>query len=145
MASVRERHDFLPRREAHQEGGGQIAAGNIPPAVRTPRQGSQQYVFSSMMSGHDDESPEHRLPEEPQREADIMFRHIRQFVEAAGGTPADIVNLTFFTMDDAYRGMIEAGVASLGGQAPAYHILNVAPSGLRHERFEVVVTARVNR
>jgi enamine deaminase RidA (YjgF/YER057c/UK114 family) len=147
MASVRERHDFLPRREAHREGSGQIASGNIPPAVRAPKQAKTQYVFSSMMSGHDDERPDHGLPDNPQAEADIMFRHIRQFVEAAGATPSDIVNLTFFTMKDEFRPLIEQGVAQLANSAkwPTYHIVNVAPAGLRGERFEVVVTACVNR
>jgi len=147
MASVRERYEFLPRREAHREGGGQIANGNIPPAVIAPKQSQTRYVFSSMMSGHDDQTPDHRLPDTAQAEADIMFRHIRQFVENAGGTPSDIVNLTFFTMKDEFRPLIEQGVDALADSSkrPTYHVVNVAPSGLRGERFEVVTTACVKR
>jgi enamine deaminase RidA (YjgF/YER057c/UK114 family) len=147
MASVRERYEFYPRREAHGEGGGQIAARTIPPAVKAPKQASTQYIFSSMMSGHDDLRADHGLPDTPQEEADVMFRHIRQFVENAGGTPSDIVNLTFFTMKDEFRPLIDQGVATLADSSkwPTYHVVNVAPSGLRGERFEVVVTACVKR
>ena len=145
MASVRVRHDYLPRRQAHTEGSGQIARGMIPPGVRVPTKAGT-FVFSSMMSGHDDESPDHGLPKDVEREVEILFRHIRQFIEAAGGKPADIVNLTFFVMDDAYRPLVPAGLAKLcpdPTQRPAYHILNVAPSGLRGERVQAVTTACV--
>src|SRR5581483_12141356 len=102
MAVARERYEFLPSRAAGNLGSGQIARAMIPPAVRVATKAGT-FVYSSMMSGHDDEDPAHGLPDSVEREAEILFRHIRQFVENAGGKPADIVNLTLYTMDDAHR------------------------------------------
>jgi 2-iminobutanoate/2-iminopropanoate deaminase len=101
-----------------------------------------------MLSGHDDESPAHELPPQPERELEILFRHIRGFVEAAGGTVNDLINVTFFVMEDAYRDLVVKEWAKIFPEArrqPPYHILNVAPSGLRGERVEAVVVARVPR
>lgn len=142
MAVTAQRHEFLPRREAHTEGSGQIARQMIPPAVKVPTKAGT-FIFSSMMSGHDDEDPAHALPDTVEREAEILFRHIRQFVESAGGKPADIVNLTLYTMDDKYRPVLDTQLEKLfaSGERPAYHVLNVAPQGLRHERVQAVTTA----
>jgi enamine deaminase RidA (YjgF/YER057c/UK114 family) len=140
---TRLRHEFMPRRESHGEGAGQIARGNIPPAVRVPTKAGT-FIYSSMMSGHDDEDPAHALPDTVEREAEILFRHIRQFVEAADGKPTDIVNLTLFVMDDGYRPVLEQQLQKLYPDAadrPAHHILNVAPKGLRVERVQAVATA----
>lgn len=125
---------------------GQAGLGVIPPGVkvRWPAQGN--LVFSSMLSGHDHESPEHELPATAEREVALLFDHIRRFVESAGGTIEDLENVTLFTMDDGYRGLIEQEWANLFGgvrNEPAHHVVNVAPSGLRHERVEAVVVARV--
>lgn len=141
--ATKERHEYLPRREAHREGTGEFARGNIPPAVRIPRQ-SATYLFSSMISGHDDESPAHEVPDDPEREAEIMFRHVRQFVEAAGGKPRDILSMTVFVMDDSYRDLMAKHIGQLFPEAserPGIQFLNVAPKGLINECFEVVVTA----
>ena len=144
MAATPQRHEFLPRRAAHGEGSGQIARNMIPPAVKVPTRAGT-FVYSSMMSGHDDEDPAHGLPDTVEREAEILFRHIRQFVESAGGKPADIINLTLYTMDDKYRPVLDAELNKLfpNGSRPPYHVLNVAPKGLRHERVQAVTTARV--
>src|SRR5581483_5836881 len=102
MTITRQRHEYLPRQQAHGEGSGQIARGMIPPGVKVPTRAGT-FLYSSMMSGHDDQSPTHALPETVEQEAAILFRHISQFAEAAGGKPTDIVNLTLFVMDDAHR------------------------------------------
>jgi enamine deaminase RidA (YjgF/YER057c/UK114 family) len=99
-----------------------------------------------MLSGRDDGSASYELPKEPEREVELLFRHIGGFVEKAGGKVGDLVNVTFFTMDDAYRGFIDKEWSRMfpqEGQRPARHTLNVAPSGLRGERVQAVVVARV--
>jgi enamine deaminase RidA (YjgF/YER057c/UK114 family) len=143
MAVTPQRYEFLPRPAARAEGSGQIARQMIPPAVKVPTKAGT-FIYSSMMSGHDDESPTHELPDNVEREAEILFRHIRQFVESAGGKPSDIINLTLYTMDDQYRTVLETQLSKLfapGTKRPAYHVLNVAPKGLRHERVQAVTTA----
>ncbi len=144
MAVSRQRHEYLPRREAHGEGTGQIARGMIPPAVKVPTKAGT-FIYSSMMSGHDDQDPNHGLPDTIEKEAEILFRHIRQIVESAGGKPTDILNLTLFVMDDKYRANLEAELKKMfpDGKRPGYHILNVAPRGLRVERVQAVTTACV--
>ena len=142
MAISRQRYEYLPRQEAHTEGSGQIARGMIPPAVKVPTKAGT-FIYSSMMSGHDDQDPNHALPATVEEEAEILFRHIRQIVESAGGKPTDIVNLTLFVMDDKYRANLETELQKLfpDGKRPAYHVLNVSPKGLRHERVQAVTTA----
>lgn len=149
MASAREPFDFIQRQRG-AEGSGQIARGVISAAVKVRRQAGGTLAFTSMMSGNDENAPDpaHRLPERVEDEAEVLFRHIRQFVEAAGGSLADIVNLTIYVMDDAYRSVAEEQVAKHfpdPALRPAYHVLNVAPSGLRHERIQAVATAAVGR
>ena len=134
-----QRHPDAPAR-------GQAGLGVIPPGVKVRWPVEGNLVFSSMLSGHDHESPAHELPASAEREVALLFDHIRRFVESAGGTIEDIENVTLFTMGDAYQGLIDKewrdlfhGVRS----EPAHHVLNVAPAGLRHERVEAVVVARV--
>ena len=114
----------------------------IPTAVKVPTKAGT-FIYSSMMSGHDDQDPKHALPATVEEEAEILFRHIRQIVESAGGKPTDIVNLTLFAMDDKYRANLETELQKLfpDGKRPAYHVLNVSPKGLRHERVQAVTTA----
>lgn len=148
MASVRERYDYYPKPEVHREMPGQIGNGVIPPGVFAPKQSNQKYVFSSMISGHDDEALDRQLPKDAIKEADVLFRHVRQFLENAGAKTEDVVSLTVFLMNEDHRGMMEDRIAALfpdAGNRPPYHVLNVAPKGLRGERFEVVATARVSR
>ncbi len=127
---------------------GQAAKGVIPPGIKVDRSGKDPLVFSSMVSGHDDESPKYDIPAELDREIAIMFRHIRGLVETAGGTVHSLSNVTFYVMDDAYRAAVLKEWAKMFPDAkrqPPYHILNVAPLGLRVERVEAVVVARVSR
>ncbi len=144
MASVKERVEFVRRPEGAAEARGQIARGVIPAAVKVKRQAKGSLAFSSMMSGHDENArdPEHRMPERVDKEAEVLFRHIRQFAEAAGGTLADIICITLYVMDDAYRPTAHNQIAKNFPDAalrPAYHVLNVAPAGLRNERIQAVV------
>ena len=127
---------------------GQVARGVIPPGIKVERPGEDALAFTSMMSGHDDESPTNELPAETEREIEILFRHIRGFVEAAGGTINHLINVTFFVMEDAYRDLVLKEWVKMfpdSGRQPPYHVLNVAPSGLRGERVQAVVVARIRR
>ncbi len=148
MASFRERVEFVRRPEGAAAAGGQIARRVIPAAVKVRRQAKGSLAFSSMMSGHDENArdPERRMPERVEEEAEVLFRHIRQFAEAAGGTLSDIVDITLYVMDDAYRSTAHDQVAKNfadPARRPAYHVLNVAPSGLRNERIQAVVAVAI--
>ncbi len=148
MASVNERVEFVRRPEGAAEARGQIARGVIPAAVKVRRQAKGSLAFSSMMSGHDENArdPVRRMPERVEEEAEVLFRHIRQFAEAAGGTLSDIIDITLYVMDDAYRSTAHDYVAKNfpdPARRPAYHVLNVAPSGLRNERIQAVVTMAI--
>ncbi len=148
MASVNERVEFVRRPEGAAEARGQIARGVIPAAVKVRRQTKGSLAFSSMMSGHDENArdPVRRMPERVEEEAEVLFRHIRQFAEAAGGTLSDIIDITLYVMDDAYRSTAHDYVAKNfvdPARRPAYHVLNVAPSGLRNERIQAVVTMAI--
>jgi len=147
MASGREKVNYAPRhRDAPIRG--QAAKGVIPPGIKVDRSGKDAMVFSSMLSGHDDESPTHEIPADLEREIAIMFRHIRGFVETAGGNVNSLSNVTFYVMEDAYRAAVLKEWAKMFPDVkrqPPYHVLNVAPSGLRGERVEAVVVARVPR
>ncbi len=146
MANRLEKVDYIPR-HPNAPDRGQILKGVIPPGIKVLRSGKDAFVFSSMLSGHDDESPVHELPAEPERELKILFRRIRGFLEAAGGTANDLVNVTFYVMDDVYRATVLKEWGQLFPDAmrqPPYHFLNVAPLGLRGERVEAVVVARVS-
>ncbi len=143
-----ERVEFVRRPEGAAEARGQIARGVIPAAVKVRRQAKGSLAFSSMMSGHDENArdPVRRMPERVEEEAEVLFRHIRQFAEAAGGTLSDIIDITLYVMDDAYRSTAHDYVAKNfadPARRPAYHVLNVAPSGLRNERIQAVVAVAI--
>ena len=61
-------------------------------------------VFSSAISGRDPETNE--LPKEPERQAKVLFRNIRTFMEKAGGTTEDIGHMTVYLKEESYREVI---------------------------------------
>ncbi|MBM2811984.1 MAG: endoribonuclease [Chloroflexi bacterium] len=145
MASVRERVDFYYMRVA-PDAAGMIAQRIIPPGAMGRRQGERKLVFSSMMSGHDHSLPGRGLPEKIEREAEVLFEHIRQFMESTGGTLDDLTNINLMVMDDAYRAAAQHEVERMfpdPNKRPAYHILNVAPSGLRGERIQATIAGSI--
>ncbi len=147
MANHREKVDYAPR-HPHAPIRGQETRGMIPTGIKVNRSGKDVLVFSSMLSGYDVGSSTHELPAEPEQEIEFLFRHIRSFVDTAGGTVNDLINVTIFVMDDAHRATVLRQWGKLfpdpTRQAP-YHVLNVAPSGLRKERVRAVVVARLPR
>lgn len=58
-------------------------------------------VFSSGIMGVDPET--HKMAETPERQAELMFQHIRTFMQNAGGTPDNIAHMTLFLKDNKYR------------------------------------------
>lgn len=58
-------------------------------------------VFSSAISGRDAETG--KLPEEPDRQAEALFRNIRTFMKNAGGTPDNIAHMTVFLKEEKHR------------------------------------------
>ena len=62
-------------------------------------------VFSSGISGKDTETE--KLPQDPDQQAEVLFRNIRKFMELAGGTPENIGHMTVFLKEEKYRESIK--------------------------------------
>jgi 2-iminobutanoate/2-iminopropanoate deaminase len=62
-------------------------------------------VHSAPIYGTDVER--HLLPPEPAEQAVQMFKNIRLFMDAAGGTIDDIVHMQLFLKDFAYRDAVD--------------------------------------
>jgi 2-iminobutanoate/2-iminopropanoate deaminase len=87
-------------------------------------------VMSSVISGRDPQTAE--MPENIDAQIANIFDHVRSAIEAAGGTPDNILKMTFWVEDQA------AGRAALNGpwekmfpdaaSRPARHTLK-APGG----------------
>ncbi len=58
-------------------------------------------LFSSGIPGKDPATD--RVPEDPARQAELMFRNVRTLLERAGGSLDDVAHVTVFVKDDAYR------------------------------------------
>ncbi|HWO40637.1 MAG TPA: RidA family protein [Candidatus Eisenbacteria bacterium] len=58
-------------------------------------------VFSSAISGKDAQTGV--APANPEEQAEAMFRNLRLFMEAAGGTPDNIAHVTVFLREEKYR------------------------------------------
>ena len=58
-------------------------------------------VFSSAISGRDPKT--NTLPGDPDKQAEVLFRNIRSFMERAGGTTDDIVRMTVYLKEERYR------------------------------------------
>jgi enamine deaminase RidA (YjgF/YER057c/UK114 family) len=75
-----------------------VSHGNnpIPYGVRIGKM-----VFSGGISGQDPATSQ--IPSEPERQAALIFQHIRTLVEQAGGTTDDVAHVTVFLKDNKYR------------------------------------------
>jgi 2-iminobutanoate/2-iminopropanoate deaminase len=58
-------------------------------------------VFSSAISGKNAETG--KVPENPDEQAEVLFRNIHKFMELAGGTPENIGHMTVFLKDEKDR------------------------------------------
>ena len=61
-------------------------------------------IFSSAIPGLDPEAKS--LPEDPDKQAEVLFRNIRTFMERAGGSPEDIIRMTVYVKEEQYRDSI---------------------------------------
>jgi enamine deaminase RidA (YjgF/YER057c/UK114 family) len=96
------------------------------------------WLFSSLLgptNGHRGENAT--------EDAELLFRRIRALLDAAGGSPDNVVSLAVYVLDDADRAAINVEWAKMfpdSSDRPARHILNVFPNGT-HWRFSAWVTA----
>ena len=58
-------------------------------------------IFSSAISGRNPDTDE--LPKEPERQAEILFRNIKTFMEIAGGSTEGIGHMTVYLKEESYR------------------------------------------
>src|SRR2546428_10725514 len=58
-------------------------------------------VFSSAISGKDAKTG--LFSSDPDEQTEAMFRNLRLFMEAAGGTPDNIAHMTIFLKEEKYR------------------------------------------
>jgi 2-iminobutanoate/2-iminopropanoate deaminase len=58
-------------------------------------------VFSSGVMGKDPATD--TLPDDPARQAELMFQNVRTLMEQAGGSLDDVARMTVFLRDDAHR------------------------------------------
>ena len=58
-------------------------------------------VFSSGVMGTDPASGS--LPDDPARQAELIFQHMRALLEQAGGSLDDVAHVTVYVKDNAYR------------------------------------------
>jgi 2-iminobutanoate/2-iminopropanoate deaminase len=82
------------RRSLHLEGlqhGAPIPAGAVVGNL----------VFSSAISGRDPDTGE--AAADPDEQAVAMFRNLRRFMAAAGGTPDDIGHMKVYLKEEKYR------------------------------------------
>jgi 2-iminobutanoate/2-iminopropanoate deaminase len=61
-------------------------------------------VFTSAIFGEDPATGE--IPEDPARQAQLAFAHLRTILEQAGGGPEDVAKLTVILADDALRPIV---------------------------------------
>jgi enamine deaminase RidA (YjgF/YER057c/UK114 family) len=48
------------------------------------------------------------LPDDPKRQTELMFQHVRTLLEQAGGGPESIAKMTVWLKDNAYRELVNA-------------------------------------
>lgn len=79
----------------------------------------------------------------PVGDARLLFRRIKDILDAAGATPDNLVHLGVYVLDDDDRQAINVAWGEMfpdGNQRPARYILNVDPEGT-HWRFAANFTA----
>jgi 2-iminobutanoate/2-iminopropanoate deaminase len=96
-------------------------------------------VYSSGISGRDPQTNE--LPDHPDKQAELLFQNIRTFMAQAGGTPDDILRMTVYVQDEAYRESINKEWLKMFPDAhsrPARHALKAELRGGMLMQVEVI-------
>lgn len=82
-------------------------------------------VYSAVIYGRDPENQQ--VPEDIDRQCAFMFGHVCAIVEAAGGTPDDIIKMTLWMADKSQRSVVNRHWEALFPDAdsrPARHTLD---------------------
>ncbi len=58
-------------------------------------------VYSSAISGIEPQTKS--PPQDPDKQAEALFRNIRTFMKQAGGTPDDIIRMAVYLKEESYR------------------------------------------
>ena len=95
-------------------------------------------VFSSAISGKDATGI---LAEDPDEQAEALFRNLRLFMEKAGGTPDDIGHMTVFLKEEKYRDSVNKAWLKMfpdEHDRPARHALKADLRGQLLFQIEVI-------
>ena len=96
-------------------------------------------IFSSAISGKDAQTGV--LSENPDEQAEAMFRNLRLFMESAGGTPDDIAHIKVYLKDEKYRDNVNGPWVKMfpdEHDRPARHALKVDLRGKVLFQIEVI-------
>jgi enamine deaminase RidA (YjgF/YER057c/UK114 family) len=96
-------------------------------------------VFSSAISGKDAKTGV--LSDDPEEQAEAMFRNLRLFMESAGGTPDDIAHVKVYLKDEKYRDNVNGPWVKMfpdEHDRPARHALKVDLRGKVLFQIEVI-------
>ncbi len=96
-------------------------------------------VFSSAISGKDAKTGV--LSDDPDEQAEAMFRNLTLFMESAGGTPDNIAHMKVYLKDEKYRDNVNRPWVKMfpdEHDRPARHALKVDLRGKVLFQIEVV-------
>jgi enamine deaminase RidA (YjgF/YER057c/UK114 family) len=96
-------------------------------------------VFSSAISGKD--AATGVLSDDPDEQADAMFRNLRLFMESAGGTPDNIAHMKVYLKEEKYRDHVNGPWVKMfpdEHDRPARHALKVDLRGKVLFQIEVI-------
>jgi 2-iminobutanoate/2-iminopropanoate deaminase len=96
-------------------------------------------IFSSAISGKNTETG--KLSQDPDEQADVLFRNVQKFMELAGGTPENIGHMTVYLKDEKDRESInKAWLKMFPNQhnRPARHALKAELRGGLLFQIEII-------
>jgi 2-iminobutanoate/2-iminopropanoate deaminase len=96
-------------------------------------------IFSSAISGKDAKTGV--LSPDPDEQAEAMFRNLRLFMEAAGGTPDDIAHMKVYLKEEKLRDSVNKAWLKMfpdDHSRPARHSLKVELRGEVLFQIEVI-------
>lgn len=96
-------------------------------------------IYSSAISGR--ESEKSGLPDDPDLQAELLFRNIRAFMKKAGGTPDNIIHMTVFLKEEKHRESINKEWLKMfpnENDRPARHALTIDLRGKVLFQIELV-------
>ena len=96
-------------------------------------------VHSSGISGRD--QVKNVMPEDPQEQANCLFDNVRQFMEIAGGSPADILHMTFFMNDEKDRDFINGPWKAMFPDEHSRPSRHAVTTEVRQGRFQAELMA----